>query len=98
VLTGQNSTSQFGQAVSVDRHASSSSLVGTIVSIGEPKYSLPTRTESGRVLVMEYLATGWTPVLNSIYGLNENEEFGQSVMLAHGGEYFVAGTSPLTYD
>jgi len=94
VLTGQNSTSQFGQAVSVNRDASSSSLIGTIVAIGEPKYSLPTRTECGRVLVMEYLATGWTPVLNSIYGLNEDEEFGQSVMLAPGGEYFVAGGGP----
>lgn len=94
VLTGQNSTSQFGQAVSVNRDASSSSLIGTIVAIGEPKYSLPTRTECGRVLVMEYLATGWTRVLNSVYGLNEDEEFGQSVALAPAGEYFVAGGGP----
>ena len=93
-LTGQNSTSLFGQAVSVNRHASSSSLIGTTIAIGEPKYSLPTRTECGRVLVMEYLATGWTRVLNSIYGVNENEEFGQSVVIAPGGEYFVATGGP----
>jgi hypothetical protein len=92
-LTGQSSSSLFGTAVSVDRDASSSDLNGITVAVGEPEYSIPARTKTGRVCVMEHLSGDWVQVLSPIVGLSEFERFGESVALAPGGQKFVAGGS-----
>lgn len=90
VLTASSSLTSYGQAISLDRNASSSNLDGITLAIGEPGYSTPILQAAGRVSVFERVSGTWRAVGNPVVGINEYENFGNTVALARGGHYFAS--------
>jgi hypothetical protein len=85
-------SSKFGASVAIDRSASSTSLEGTTIVIGQPLYSTPLLSECGRVVVMEYVNGGWRQVLNSVVGTSEEEKLGLSVAMREEGSFMAGGS------
>ena len=88
-------SSGFGTSVAIDRSASSTSLEGTIIVIGQPFYSTPLKSNCGRVIVMEFINNAWQQVLNPIVGQSENEQLGLTVAMRDDGSFLASGSSSL---
>ncbi len=84
--------SGFGTSVAIDRSASSTSLEGTIIVIGQPFYSTPLKPNCGRVIVMEFINNAWQQVLNPVVGQSENEQLGLTVAMRDDGSFLASGS------
>ena len=84
--------SGFGTSVAIDRSASSTSLEGTIIVIGQPLYSTPLKPNCGRVIVMEFINNAWQQVLNPVVGQSENEQLGLTVAMRDDGSFLASGS------
>ena len=80
-IASSSSGTRFGQSVSIDRTASSSSLDGITIAVGEPGFSAPGRPNCGCIKVLEYAGGTWRRVMNRIDG-SEGENLGENVALS----------------
>jgi len=74
---------KFGQSVSL-------SADGNIIAIGQT--GDPTNSDIGRVKIYEYIDNQWVQRGSTIFGTNENDEFGNRVSLSSSGNILAIGT------